>query len=138
MGAKRGATYTKFTLDELDQFLRRSFRALKPVRKEGTTDYFYDLYLSQGIKIQVWTSIYKGDTEVKGTRRPPMKIVFVGRRGRIGPPKSDEIVVLRVRGWKDNLRERIEELVELYHVDPDGWDAGTKQWDQAEYKETAG
>lgn len=132
--ARTGATYTKLSLDDLDLFLKRTFRALQPVRKEGSSDYFYDLYLSHSVKIQVWSSIYKGDTEVKSTENHPMKIIFMGRRGRISP-KEPEIIVKRVEGWKGNLRSRIEELVELYHVDPEGWDAGTKMWDPSEYKD---
>lgn len=132
METRQASTYTPFTLLELDQFIKRTFRGLRPVRREGSSDYFYDLYLSPSMKVQIWTSIYKGEDSVKDKTRPPMKVIFMGRRqGRLNP---EDIRVLRVEKWRDNLRKRVEEFMELYHNDPDGWDSGRKQWDAQEYK----
>jgi len=107
------AQYTDISLDEMRTFLKRAFHALEPQKEEMVRgEVVINLPLSERVAIKVFTSISAGREQAAGVGADAIR-VGIYRDGR--PLKSGKWpIVKRTQGWKDNLRERIEDMMEKY------------------------
>lgn len=118
------ATYTPVSLDEIEQFLKRAFRVLKPhmgpnVRGEATID----LNLSDSVIVRVYTSVAYGGSSAAGVGSDAIRVgLYSAKLNR--PLKSGKLLIVkRTQGWRDNLRERIEDEVADYDAREDYWES---------------
>jgi hypothetical protein len=107
------AQYTEVSLDEMRTFLKRAFHALEPQKDETNRgEIVINLPLSDRVAIKVFTSITAGREQAAGVGADAIR-VGIYRDGR--PLKSGKWpIVKRTQGWKDNLRERVEDMIEKY------------------------
>jgi hypothetical protein len=126
-----GAEYVEISLEEMDRFLKRAYRVLRPKRGVGRGIYYYDLHLSENVGVRVRTSIsarrdrgmeagegairvglfnFKADRPIKdyGGKLPIVKRTAGGKKNP--------------RGWKTNLQNRIDEEIESYDEREDYWE----------------
>jgi hypothetical protein len=129
MTVKRGAEYVQVTMDEMETYLNRAFYALHPKKSVVLGNYVFDLHMSASIGIRVWSSIPAGAGVVKDVGETPIKVqLYSFRKGRqLKPGKAP--MVKRVKGWRDNLRDRIEDEMQDYDTHEGDLEAGKYvQW----------
>jgi hypothetical protein len=122
-----GATYTEVSLDEMRTFLKRAFHALEPQKESAERgEIIINLPLSERVVIKVFTSIAAGRDQAAGVGADAIR-VGIYRDGR--PLKSGKWpIVKRTQGWKDNLRERVEDMMEKADADPAVHGGGFVNW----------
>jgi hypothetical protein len=122
-----GATYTEVSLDEMRTFLKRAFHALEPQKESAERgEIIINLPLSERVVIKVFTSIAAGRDQAAGVGADAIR-VGIYRDGR--PLKSGKWpIVKRTQGWKDNLRERVEDMFEKADADPAVHGGGFVNW----------
>ncbi len=124
------ALYTEITLEDMDRFLKRAYRALRPKQKVERGEYVYDLNLSKGkILIKVWTSIHKGSGLGAQKGEDAIRVVLVTQGGRPLMPKGK--IVKRTQNWRNSLQDRIEELLETYEAKTEYWKGRQVERDNA-------
>jgi len=120
------ATYTPISLQEMEQFIKRGFRALKPKQGENRGEICFDLFLNESrtIGIRVMTSIGSGRDMAALEGADAIRVgLFNFRRG--GPLRPGKFpIVKRTQGWKDSLKDRIEDFVELYEQHEEALERG--------------
>lgn len=112
--------YVEVTLDDMDRFLKRGYRALRPKQGTARGEIYYDLDVSdRKIFIRVWTSIHPRSGTGAGVGEDAIRVAFVtaGNSGLIKGSKT----VKRTGRWKSTLQEKIEELLEMYESQADYW-----------------
>lgn len=113
------AEYTKITIEDMDRFLKRAFRALRPKQGLDRGEYFYDLNVSDSkIFIRIWTSIKK-DGAGAGVGLDAIRPTLVTVGGK--PLVRKQKIVKRTPNWRGNLQERIETLLEDYESKTGYW-----------------
>ncbi len=119
-----GAQYTEVTLQDMEKFLQRAFRALKPTkgaqRGEVTFDLFLD-YPTSRIGIRVWTSIAQSSTSSAGVGDDAIRVQFYNYS--LGRPMltGKAPIVKRTQGWRDSLKDRIEDVIEMFDDREEYW-----------------
>jgi len=118
------AQFTDISLDDMETFLKRAFRALRPMLspQQDRGEYVFHLYLSPGVGIRVLSSIRKGEEMARGVGQDAIRVqLYRFSGGRVGPLMPGKPpIVKRTQGWKSNLRQRIEDMIEAYdQVDED-------------------
>ena len=108
------ATYTAITLEEMETFLRRAFRVLKPTKSAIRGEIVFDLNMSPKAGIRVWTSIAQHATSGAdvGADAIRVQLYSFAKNRPLMPGKAP--IVKRTQGWRDNLKERIEDYIEKY------------------------
>lgn len=104
------------TLPEIDQFMRRAFRATKP-RADKTSWGEVVYYLTPDLEdptnvIRVQTSVYYGQM-ARGEGEDSIRVVLMNTKTN-RPIAGKEQRVHRVENWRDNLRKRIEDAIEKF------------------------
>jgi hypothetical protein len=124
MTYKRAAEYVQVTMEEMETFLKRAFYALHPKKTVVMGNYVFDLGLSPTTGVRVWSSIPAGSGVVKDVGETPIKVqLYSFRKGKqLKPGKAP--MVKRVKGWRDNLKDRIEDCMEDYDTHEDDIEAG--------------
>jgi hypothetical protein len=107
------AQFTDVSLDDMRTFLKRAFHALEPQKEENVRgELVINLPLSKRVAIKVFTSVSAGREQAAGVGADAIR-VGIYRDGR--PLKSGKWpIVKRTQGWKENLRERVEDMMEKY------------------------
>lgn len=107
------AQYTQVTIEDMVGFLRRAFHALSPQKQIVVRGEIAILLpLSPKCEITVFTSITSGGSSAAGVGADAIRVGLY-RNGR--PLQSGKLpIVKRTQGWRDNLRERIEDAMERY------------------------
>ena len=124
-----GATYTEVTLPEMETFLGRAFHALHPKKSAIRGEVVFDLHLSNVAGIRVWTSIPEHGTSGAGVGADAIRVqLYSFSKGKpLMPGKAP--IVKRTQGWRDNLRERVEDFLEAYDSREEDIEAGRYiQW----------
>jgi hypothetical protein len=107
------AQFTQVSLEDIVVFLKRAFHALEPQRQinvRGETA--IELPLSDKVAILVFTTVGYGGASAAGVGADAIRVGLY-RNGR--PLQSGKLpIVKRTQGWKDNLRERVEDALERY------------------------
>lgn len=106
-------------------FLKRGFRVLNPRQSEQRGEIVFDLFLSPKAGIRIWTSISKHGTQGAGVGEDAIRVQFYnfGQNRPMIPGKAP--IVKRTQGWKDSLKNRIEDYIELYDDKEDYWESRT-------------
>lgn len=115
------ATFTEITLEDMNQFFMRGFRALRPKQKIERGTHVYDLALSPDVRIRVWATIPAAKETVRDVGENVIRLQMTS--AHTGKPLLAEVLkVKRVGGWKDNLQARIEDFMEKYEESESYWD----------------
>lgn len=117
-----GARYTEVTLDEMDKFLRRGFRALRPKQDQSRNEIFYDLKLGRWVGIRIWTSIGVRSETGAGVGSDAIRVQFISLKDEKPLEKGKAPIVKRTQGWKNSLQDRIEDYVEKYEDNDEFWE----------------
>jgi hypothetical protein len=117
------AQYTEVTLDDMERFLKRGYRALRPQQGVQKGEYYYDLALSPGVVIRVWTSVQRGSSSGAGVGEDAIRVQFYGSalKRPLVPGKAP--IVKRTQNWRNTLQSKIEDYIELYEEKASYWDA---------------
>jgi hypothetical protein len=117
------ATYTEISLVEIEKYLKRAFHSLKPTADLSKGEVYYDLHISDKVAIRVWTSIAKGSETAAGVGADAIRVQLV-TTSKNRPLKTGKApIVKRTQGWRDNLRERVEDELSDYYSQEDYWEA---------------
>jgi hypothetical protein len=108
------AQFTQISLDEMHKFINRGFHALHPKKGMDRGEVYYDLFLSPKAGVRVWTSVSSGGGLAAGVGSDAIRVqLYSYAKGRpLMPGKAP--IVKRTQNWRDNLQERIEDLMEAY------------------------
>lgn len=120
--------YVEVSLEDMEKFLKRGWRALRPKQAiEGFSqkEYAYNLSLSDTVAIKVWTSIRPATGAAKGVGEDAIRVQFVNRRNGRPLLKGKSPIVKRTNSWKNTLQTKIEDYIELYEERQGYWDAVT-------------
>jgi hypothetical protein len=110
------ATAVPVTLEEVDQVIRRAYRAIKPrTGRLDTGEIVY--YLTPDEEdptnvIRVQTSVFRGGA-AKGQGEDSFRVVLLNLKTD-KPIAGKAARVHRVEGWRDNLRKRIDDAIETF------------------------
>jgi len=114
------AQFTEVTLEDMERFLKRAYRALRPKQGESRGEVYYDLNLSDNkIFIRVWTSIRPRSGTGAGVGQDAIRVTMITRAGKPLMPKGK--IVKRTQNWRNSLQGRIEELLETYEAKTGYW-----------------
>lgn len=114
------AQYTEITLDDMERFLKRAYRALRPRQGKDRREIYYDLNLSDDkIFIRVWTSIPSDRGTGAAVGQDAIRVTMVTAGGK--PLVKKQTIVKRTQGWKGNLQDRIDTLLEDYESKTGYW-----------------
>lgn len=114
------AQYTEISEQEMEVFLKRAFRALRPT-KGVQKEIYYDLKLSPQVVIRVWTSIVPWGTSA-GAGEDAIRVQFLGVRINRPLVTGKAPIVKRTQNWRNSLQDKIEEYLELYEGGSESWD----------------
>ncbi len=115
------AQFTEITLEDMQRFFMRGFRALRPKQKVERGTHVYDLALSPHVRIRIWTTIPATRETVRDVGETVIKVQMTS--AHTGKPLLGEVLkVKRVGGWRDNLQARIEDFMEKYDENESYWD----------------
>lgn len=123
------AVYTEVTLEEIEKFLKRSFRASRPRRGVRNGEIIFELALGDAVGIRVQTSIRAGGSVSRSVGKDTIMAGLISLKDK-GPLSGDDfLVVKRTQNWRDGLKDRIETLMEKYHDKLEFWEdwASTRQ-----------
>ncbi len=127
------ATFTPISFPEMEQFIKRAFRALKPKQGDHRGEIYYDLYLndSKTLGIRVFTSIGSGRDMAAGEGADAIRVGLYNFK-KNGPLKRGNFpIVKRTQNWRDSLKDRIEDCVEMYSEREEALEAGRWiDWDK--------
>lgn len=114
----------QISLEEMTKFITRGFHALHPRKGDVKGELVFDLFLSPRAGIRVWTSIAAKGTTSAGIGDDAIRVqLYSYAKGRpLMPGKAP--IVKRTQGWKDNLQDRIEGMIEKYEEKEDDIEAG--------------
>ena len=123
------ATFTEVSLEDMDKFLRRGFRSLKPKRGQQYNEYFYDLTLGRFVGLRVWTSVKTHSGQGADVGADAIRVQFVSLKDEKPLEKGRAPIVKRTQGWRTSLQDRIEDFIEKYEGNDEFWEnwAGTRQ-----------
>jgi len=104
------------TLPEIDQVIRRAFRATKPrVEKTSWGEVVYILTPDPEDPmnvIRVQTSVFQGQA-ARGEGEDSIRVLLMNTKTN-RPIAGKEQRVHRVENWRDNLRKRIDDAIEKF------------------------
>jgi len=115
------AQYTEITLEDMDRFMKRAFRALRPKRDDDKGEYVYTLKLSKNVAIRVYSSIMKSGVGA-GVGADAIRIQLYGTRVRHPLVKGKSPIVKRTQGWRNSLQKQIELAMEKYDENEGYWE----------------
>lgn len=117
------AQYTAVTLQDLTTYLKRTFRVLRPTTGSSQGEVTVDLFLNdeQTVGIRVWSSIRSGGTQGVGVGEDAIRVMLYDFTHNKPMLKGKVPIVKRTQGWRDNLKDRIEEIVEMFHDKEEYW-----------------
>ena len=122
------AQYTQISMNEMETFLKRAFRAMHPKRINVRGEVGYDLFLNdeQTIAARVMTSIKQGQEYAASEGADAIRVGFFNVSKGHPFLKGSFPIVKRTQGWRDNLKDRVEDLLELYEEKESYWEGRTK------------
>ena len=124
MTPKQGmaATYTPITLEEMETYLKRAFRILRPKQGSDRGEIYFDLTLGKFVGIRVWTSIrpHSGVGAQVGT--DVIRVGLISLKDHGGLEKGEFAKLKRTQGWRDSIKKKIEALVEKYEDNDEFWE----------------
>lgn len=121
---KRGAaTYTEVSIQDMENFVKRAFRALNPKKDVLRGEIVFDLFLSDKSGIRVWTSIPAHGTTGADVGADAIRVQFYNFAKQRPMLTGKAPIVKRTQGWRDSLKDRIEDIMELYDDREEYWES---------------
>lgn len=117
------ATYTEVTLEDMEKFLKRGFRSMRPKQGVLRNEYYYELSISGNVAIRVMTSIGRGSNSGADVGADAIRVQLMGVGTKRPLMTGKAPIVKRTQGWRNNLQDRIEDLLEAYEEKPDYWES---------------
>lgn len=117
------AQYTEVTLEDMERFLKRGYRALRPQQAVQRSEYYYDLKLSPNVVIRVWTSVQRGSGSGAGVGEDAIRVQFYGLTLKRPLVPNKAPIVKRTQNWRNSLQNKIEDYIELYEEKAAYWEA---------------
>jgi len=113
------AQYTEVSLDDMDKFLKRAFRVYRPKQGVSGHEYSYELTLSHNVGIRILTSIHvrSGTGREVGADTIKAGLISLKDKGPLDKGKWNLVngaAIKRTQGWRTNLQDLIEGLIEKY------------------------
>jgi hypothetical protein len=117
--------FVGITQVEIEQFLNRAYRALRPRRDSERGELFYDLNLSKAVVIRIWSSIpaRSSSGEGAGIGEDAIRIQLFSKVSKRPLKKGKSPIVKRTQNWRDNLKARIGDATEEYEDKESYWEA---------------
>jgi hypothetical protein len=119
---KAAASFTEITLEEMARYLKRAFHSLKPSENVNRGEVVYDLNLSDRVAVRVYTSVHRGREQAADVGADAIRIQMVSTKLNRPLKTGKAPIVKRTQGWKDNLRERVEDEIESYYEKEGYWE----------------
>jgi len=113
--------YVEVTGPEMEAFLKRGFRALRPTQGTQNRELYYDLTLSPTVFIRVWTSIRPWGSSA-GVGEDAIRVQFMGSKINRPLVSGKAPIVKRTNNWRNSLQDKIEDYLELYEEKAEYWD----------------
>jgi hypothetical protein len=107
-------TYTPIKLEEMERFLMKAFYSLKPKKGFEQGEITFDLFLSDGACIRVYTSLRRSGNSA-GVGADAIRIGLFSVVSNRPMKRGSFPIVKRTQGWRDNLKDRIEDEIEYYY-----------------------
>lgn len=122
------AVYTQISMTEMETFLKRGFRALNPKRANVRGELAFDLTLNEAktVAIRVMTSIPQGQEYAASQGADAIRVGFYNLTHNRPLVTGSFPIVKRTQGWRDNLKDRIEDYIELYDSKEEYWESRTR------------
>lgn len=117
------AQYTEVTLEDMERFLKRGYRALRPKQGVQKSEYYYDLMLSPNVVIRVWTSIQRGSASGAGVGEDAIRVQFYGLNVKRPLVPGKAPIVKRTQNWRNTLQNKIEDVMEMYEEKAAYWES---------------
>jgi len=119
------AQYTQVSLDDMLAYLKRGFRALRPASHNLRGEVVVDLALNDAltIGIRVWTSIPSGGSHGVDVGADAIRVQFYNFAKQRPMLTGKAPIVKRTQGWRDNLKDRIEDIIEMYDEKEEYWES---------------
>ena len=124
------ATYTPVSFEEIETYLKRAFRVLKPQLRVDRGEKYFWLQLikddgnpSQAAGIRVWTSVSARGEMGADVGKDAIRVqLYSTLKDR--PLKKKAPIVKRTQGWRDSLHDRIEDEMDDYDAHEADIEAG--------------
>jgi hypothetical protein len=117
------AQFTEVTLEDMEKFLKRAFRILRPKKGDTRAEVYYDLSLSHNVVIRVWTSISELRGVGAGVGQDAIRVQLISLRSQRPLMKGKAPIVKRTQNWRSSLQEKIEDMIEAYEEKDEYWEA---------------
>lgn len=111
------AQFTEVTLEEMERFLKRGWRALRPTQGTERGEVYFDLSLSRFVHIRVWTTIHPRSGTGAEVGADAIRIQLLARKNGRPLTRGKAPIVKRTQGWRGNLQDRIEDAIETYEAE---------------------
>jgi len=106
------AQYTEVTLEDMEKFLKRGFRALRPKQGVQFGEYYYDLGVTDYLFIRVWSSVRRGTGTGAGVGEDAIRVQLMSVQTRRPAVRGKAPIVKRTQGWRNSLQNKIEDTLE--------------------------
>lgn len=116
------ATFTEVSLEDMEKFLKRGFRSLRPKKGQSHNEFYYDLTLGPAVDIRVWSSVTVRSGVGAGVGSDAIRIQFLSSKDGRPLEKGKAPIVKRTQGWRTSLQDRIEDLIEKYESNDEFWE----------------
>ena len=117
------AKYTEISLEDMERFLKRAFRVLSPKKNTERREIVYDMLISPKAGIRVWTSIGQHTQTGAGVGADAIRVQFYNFAKNRPMLTGKAPIVKRTQNWRDSLRDRIEDILELYDEKEGYWES---------------
>jgi hypothetical protein len=108
------ATYTPVSLKDMETFFKRGYHGMKLAKSVQRGEVVFDLYLEPNLGVRVWSSLNPSSESSAGVGEDAIRVQYYNF-GLSRPMTAGKApIVKRTQGWRDSLRDRIEDVVELY------------------------
>jgi hypothetical protein len=109
----------------MEQYIKRGFRALKPMKTVVRGETVFDLFLndSKTCGIRIFTSIGSGKEMAAEEGADAIRVGFFNYKLNRPLIPGKFPIVKRTQNWRDSLKDRIEDYIELYDEKEGYWDS---------------
>jgi len=116
------AQFTEISLEDMERFLKRGFRSMRPKKGEVRGEVYYDLSLSPNVAVRIWTSVKPHSGMGADVGQDAIRVQLWGVKSRRPLKKGKSPIVKRTQNWRNSLQDRIEDLIEEYEEKEDYWE----------------
>ena len=117
------AQFTEITLQDMETFLKRAFRVLKPTQGKQRGEVVFDLFFTPQIGVRVFSSIGQDAYSASGVGTDAIRVLFYNYSKNRPMLTGKAPIVKRTGGWRDNLKDRIEDIMEMFDDKEGYWES---------------